>query len=201
MAQAPVSTTSTASTGAPPRPPEAARPIQGPSQQQLGRRGLERLDLMLLSVEALDLNGGEAMLWISEQLGFRELFPNRVALWTTRCHNPLRRHTRRGVLDEARSDALIRILAAMAERLYPMLRQLLSSSEPQEVSAQRWELFRRRLAELVRERFNLRRGGVQNLLHDDGDLSQHRRLVQSLALGAGPGGFERLKASLQDAAR
>ena len=44
----------------------------------LPRRGLERLDLLLLSVEALDLNGGEAMVWMSEQMGFTSLFPNRA---------------------------------------------------------------------------------------------------------------------------
>ena len=39
----------------------------------LHRRGLEKLDLLLLTVEALDLNGGEAMLWATEQLGYTEL--------------------------------------------------------------------------------------------------------------------------------
>ena len=46
----------------------------------LGRRGMERLDLLLLTVESLDFNGGEAMLWATQQLGFESLFPNRVEL-------------------------------------------------------------------------------------------------------------------------
>ena len=61
----------------------------------LNRRGLERLDFLLLTVEALDLNGGEAMLWMTKQLGYAALFPNRVELWKRRCTNPLRRSTRR----------------------------------------------------------------------------------------------------------
>jgi hypothetical protein len=65
------------------------------SAARLPRRGLERLDLLLLSAEALDLNGGEAMVWMSEQMGFTTLFPNRVELWKRRCTNPLRRITRR----------------------------------------------------------------------------------------------------------
>ena len=89
---------------------------------RLPRRGIERLDLLLLSVEALDLNGGEAMVWMSEQLGFTDRFPNRVELWKSRCHNPLRRTTRRGELAAADGDALIRILCALADRLYPVLR-------------------------------------------------------------------------------
>jgi hypothetical protein len=172
-----------------------------PSEQAraLPRRGLERLDLLLLCVEALDLNGGEAMVWMSEQLGFSELFPNRVELWKRRCTNPLRRATSRGQLAPLESDALIRILCAMAERLYPMLRQLLSSAEPEPVTAQRWALFQARLSDLVAERLNLRRGAVQRLLNPDDGPQLSRQLVRTLSLTAGVGGFERLRASLLDA--
>jgi hypothetical protein len=167
---------------------------------RLSRRGLERLDLLLLVVEALDLNGGEAMLWTSEQLGFTNLFPNRVEFWKRRCTNPLRRTTRRDPLDPAESEALIRILCSMADRLYPLLRALLSSAEPPEVTQQRWGLFQARLAELMRERMNPRRGAVHNLLDPEGGFAQRRQLVQTLALAAGDGGVERLRASLLDAA-
>lgn len=166
----------------------------------LPRRGLERLDLLLLCVEALDLNGGEAMVWMSEQMGFTGLFPNRVELWKRRCHNPLRRHTRRGGLDPAETDALIRILCALAERLYPLLRALLTSAEPEAVRQQRWSLFQGRLTELVRERMNPRRVGVQTLLDPERGAGLRHQLIRSLALGAGIGGFERLRASLCDPA-
>ena len=66
-----------------------------PSGARLSRRGVERLDLLLLTIEALDLNGGEAMLWTSHQMGLKDQFPNRVELWKRRCHNPLRKSTRR----------------------------------------------------------------------------------------------------------
>jgi len=100
----------------------------------------------------------------------------------------------------AEADALIRILNALADRLYPMLRSLLSSAEPAEITAQRWQLFRSRLDELLRERFNLRRGAVQRLLDPQEGPALSRDLIQAMALSAGPGGFERLKASLLDAA-
>ena len=166
---------------------------------RLPRRGLERLDLLLLSAEALDLNGGEAMLWMSEQMGFSGLFPNRVELWKRRCTNPLRRTTRREALEPEETDALIRILCALADRLYPLLRGLLSSAEPPEVLSQRWALFRGRLTELISERMNPRRGGVQQLLDPEAGARQSRLLIQALALAAGVGGFERLRASLLDA--
>jgi hypothetical protein len=169
------------------------------SSPRLPRRGLERLDLLLLSVEALDLNGGEAMVWMSEQMGFTNLFPNRVELWKRRCTNPLRRTTRRSALEPAETDALIRILCALADRLYPLLRGLLTSAEPPEVLSQRWGLFRGRLTDLIRERMNPRRSGVRLLLDPEAGARQARLLVQALSLGAGVGGFERLRASLLDA--
>ena len=172
--------------------PAASRP--------LSRRGIERLDLMLLCAEALDLNGGEAMVWLSEEMGCTDVLPNRVELWKRRCSNPLRRTTRRGQLQAPEADALIRILNALADRLYPMLRSLLSTAEPPAITAQRWELFRGRLEELLRERFNLRRGAIQRLLDPHEGPALHRELIQAMALSAGPGGFDRLKASLLDPA-
>jgi len=176
------------------------QPPATPHTTKLPRRGLERLDLLLLCVEALDLNGGESMVWMSEQLGFHELFPNRVELWKRRCHNPLRRNTRRGELDPAESDALIRILCAGADRLYPMLRALLATVEPESIRQQRWTLFEDRFRELVRERLNPRRQGVQRLLDPQRGARQRRQLIQSLSLAAGMGGFDRLRASLCDPA-
>ena len=173
--------------------------LQERSSRPLPRRGLERLDLMLLCMEALDLNGGEAMVWLSEQLGYGGLFPNRVELWKRRCHNPLRRTCRRGEVPASETDALIRILCVMADRLYPMLRSLLSSSEPEAVVTDRWELFQRRLAELVQERMNPRRSGVQKLLDPTDGAAQRLQLIQGLSLCAGHGGFDRIKASLMDA--
>ena len=168
--------------------------------QPLSRRGLERLDLMLLCVEALDFNGGEAMLWMTRHLGYGNIFPNRVEFWKRRCYNPLRRSCRRGVLDASETDALIRILCRMADRLYPMIRALLTGKDQPELQAERWELFQERLAELMRERMNPRRSGVQTLIDPQAGSDQRRSLVQGLALGSGDGGFDRLKASLMDAA-
>ena len=164
----------------------------------LGRRGMERLDLLLLTVESLDFNGGEAMLWKTQQLGFDSLFPNRVELWKRRCHNPLRRSTRRGRLGSAETEALVRLLCAMADRLYPMLHQLLSSREPDQLTQQRWNLLDERLRDLVEERMNPRRGAVMRLLDPMFSAEIQRQLVGTLALVAGPGGIDRLRATLLD---
>jgi hypothetical protein len=166
----------------------------------LPRRGLERLDLLLLCLESLDYNGGEAMLWLSANLGLQDRFPNRVELWKRRCHNPMRRACRRGSLTPNDAEGLMRILCAMADRLYPMLRTLLSASEPADLQAQRWQLFETRLGELLRERMNPRRSAVQKLLDPQDGAEERRQMIQALALIAGPGGYGRLQASLLDAA-
>lgn len=164
----------------------------------LGRRALERLDLLLLTVEALDLNGGEAMLWATRQLGFESIFPNRVEFWKRRCHNPLRRSTRRGQLSAAETEALIRILCVMADRLYSKLHQLLSSREPEHLTRERWTLVDQRLRDLIEERMNPRRGAIQRLLGVEPGAAIQRQLVLTLALASGPGGVDRLRASLLD---
>ena len=187
------------SLSSPSSPDTPAAEAAGFSGAALPRRGLERLDLLLLCLEALDLNGGEAMVWMSEQLGYGQLFPNRVELWKRRCHNPLRRVCRRGELAVEESDALIRILCQMADRVYPLLRALLSRQEPAEITHQRWQLFAERLTDLVLERMNPRRSGVQLLLDPHEGQGLRRSLVRTLSLAAGPGGFERLRASLHDA--
>jgi hypothetical protein len=81
-----------------------------------------------------------------------------------------------------------------------LLHQLLSSAEPDTVNQQRWALFQGRLADLVNERMNPRRTSVQQLVDPLLEHSVLHGLIQTLALGAGDGGFDRLKASLMDAA-
>lgn len=168
------------------------------SERPLPRRGLERLDLLLLAIEALDLHGSEAMLWCCDQLGLSEQFPDRVTLWRSRCRNPLRRASRRGELGTEEARALISLVCTLAQRVYPLLRQLVSSREPAELTAQRWALFRERFSDLVRDRFNVRRGAVRQLLDDNEGEGLRRAIVESLLLSAGPGGAARLEASLRD---
>ncbi len=161
---------------------------------------LERLDLLLLAIEALDLHGSEAMVWSCEQLQLQEAFPDRVALWKSRCRDPLRRASRRGELNAAEQRGLVELVCSLADRLYPMLRQLLSSSEPAELNAQRWGLFRERYNDLVEGRMNGRRA-IRQLLDQPMARALRQELVLTLALCCGPGGVQRLEASLLDGSR
>lgn len=159
---------------------------------------MERLDLLLLAIEALDLHGSEAMLWSCEQLDLQQPFPDRVALWKTRCRNPLRRASRRGEWSIEEQEGLIRLVCSLAQRLYPMLRQLLSSSEPDELTNQRWALFQERYNDLISERMNLKRGTVRLFLDQKTGAQRRREVVQTLALCAGGAGMQRLGACLMD---
>ena len=187
-------------TSSPQVAPSPASALLSPDSapRPLPRQGLERLDLLLLCVEALDLNGGETLHWMSHHLGFSSLLPNRVALWKLRSHNPLRRTCRRGTPNATETEALIRMLCAMADRVYPMVRGLLSSREPPELTQQHWQLFEDRLRELLKERMNVRRSSVQSLMDPMAGAAPRRALIQTLALASGDGGIDRLRASLMD---
>ena len=91
------------------------------TNSRMPRRGMERLDLLLLAIEALDLHGSEAMVWSCEQLQLQEAFPDRVALWKSRCRNPLRRASRRGELNAVEQKGLVELVCSLADRLYPCL--------------------------------------------------------------------------------
>ena len=168
------------------------------SKTNLSRKGIERLDLLLLVVEALDLNGGNAMIWTLGQLGLEKELPNSVELWKARCHNPIRKVSRPGHLRPSNADALIDLLCTMANRLYPLLHQLLSSKEPNKINQQRWNLYRSRLKDLILERMNTRRSGVQNILKSSNYDNLSRDFIITLSLSTGKGGHQRLKASLMD---
>ena len=75
--------------------------------------------------ESLDINGIDTMLEIAHTDGLDDIFPNRVELWKARCHNPLRRVTRRGTPSVENTDALILLLCSMKNLEIKLLPALL----------------------------------------------------------------------------
>lgn len=96
-----------------------------PAEQGCPRRARQQIDLMLLAIEALDLGGSEAILSMAEELGLKEIVPNRVALWRLRSTNPLRRFSQRRPLSLQEGKALVLIGCYLARRLTVLVRQLL----------------------------------------------------------------------------
>ncbi|WP_320664445.1 DUF3038 domain-containing protein [Prochlorococcus sp. MIT 1223] len=162
------------------------------------RRAIERLDFLLLLIESLEINGLNSMLSNNKLLENTIDMPSPVELWKKRAHNPLRKASRRGALTSGEVESLIFLVSTSADRLYPLLRQLLSSKEPDIVTSQRWKALNDRFCELVNERMNLRRVAIKKLFIVDENYSFLRELVLLLAFSTGSEGMVRLKNSLND---
>tara|TARA_Y100001968_G_scaffold113737_1_gene103161 strand:- start:30478 stop:31044 length:567 start_codon:yes stop_codon:yes gene_type:complete len=162
----------------------------------ISRKGLERLDFLLLLIESLEINGVDSLLKTSKRLGLDTQFSNRVELWKTRAYNPLRKASRRGSLSNNDVDSMITLISLTAERIYPVLRQLLSNKEPEAVNNSRWNILISRFNELVEERMNIKRVGIRNLLSKNNSYNFIRELVFILSISIGPIGIERLKSNI-----
>tara|TARA_Y100001968_G_scaffold333524_1_gene396901 strand:- start:2720 stop:3232 length:513 start_codon:yes stop_codon:yes gene_type:complete len=162
----------------------------------LSRKGLERLDLLLLVVESIDLNGSQSMLYLADQLGLQSHLPNLVEIWKKRCTNPLRKTNRGSTLSSPESDALILLICTMAERVYPVLRQLISSREPKSLSIERWNIFHDRFTDLIIERMNIRRAAVKKLLEPELSKDILYSYVITLSMCCGKNGYNRLRENL-----
>lgn len=179
----------------------ALQPFGSDADLRIGRYGQQQLDLLLLTIEAIDLNGNEAMLYALRKQCYNQAIPNRVEFWKRRNTNPLRQTNRRGGLNRDDAMALICLVCHMAERLFPVLRQLVSSQGDLAVSDRRWQQISERLQALVQQRMNPKRASVQQFADTGHALAVTRRMVQALIFCAGPGGPQRLLASLQDGMR
>ncbi|HRD42019.1 MAG TPA: DUF3038 domain-containing protein [Prochlorococcaceae cyanobacterium AMR_MDS_5431] len=157
---------------------------------------IEQIDLLFIAIEALDINGVEAIVWASRTLDLTDIIPNRVRLWRLRCCNPMRYRNQHKKLSLEESDALIQVLSLVAKRLYPTLHQLLSTTEPAEINFQRWTFFHIRFIELIKKTMNLHRHKVRYLLQDTAMSKNERRILTILGLAAGEGGIQRLRAIL-----
>ena len=96
---------------------------------QVSRQSIEKLDLLLLILETIDLNGIQSLYSLSNRLDLNSVLPNKVSIWKLRNNNPLRKsHINNNIkLDEF--DALIKITVEMSRYLYPYIREILKSKE------------------------------------------------------------------------
>lgn len=101
-------------------------PISG---QRCAVRLQQRIDLLLLAIEALEMGASEQMLEIIQQLQFQEIIRNRIVLWRLRCTNPWRRSYTRGTLTLPQAKALVIIAGYRAKSLTVQIRQLLLAEQ------------------------------------------------------------------------
>ena len=155
----------------------------------------KKLDFLILVIETLQINATDSLFAKAKKIGLSEDFFSRVKFWKMRLTNPLRKSYTFTSLSSDQVDSLVELISSMAENLYPLIRQLLSSKESEEMNKERWNIFSNRLKSLIRERMNLQRTYVTTLLADDNN-EFFRELLVILSLSCGPGGAKRLKASL-----
>ena len=154
-----------------------------------------KLDFLILVIERLQINATDTLFLKANNIGLSDEFTSRVQFWKIRCSNPLRKSHTFSSLSSEQIDSLVELISSMAENLYPLIRQLLSSKESKTLNQERWFLFSSRLKSLISERMNVKRSYITSLLNDD-KHEFFRELLVILSLSCGKGGACRLKASL-----
>lgn len=192
-------------------PPARSNPIileslpdQSTSDGSCPRRAQIQIDFLLLAIEALDLDGSEAILIVAKELGLQGIIKNRVALWRIRGTNPLRRYSQRRMLTQAEGKALVVIICNLARRLTVLIRQLLLGY--QQLSDKQLSLEHHfRLADYLerfrahfRSRMNPRRSGVMAYSTDEKLNQLALDLLEQLLFCTGTYGPQRLWSSLFD---
>lgn len=154
-----------------------------------------KLDFLILVIETLQINATDSLLLKAKDFGLSDQFSSRVEFWRLRCSNPLRNTYTFTSLTSEQIDSIVELISSMAENLYPLIRQLLSSKESKTLNEERWYLFSSRLKSLIRERMNIQRSFIATLLSEDNN-EFFRHLLVTLSLSCGKAGANRLKASL-----
>tara|TARA_B100000214_G_scaffold360157_2_gene322294 strand:+ start:604 stop:1203 length:600 start_codon:yes stop_codon:yes gene_type:complete len=162
---------------------------------QIAKDAPKKIDFLILVIETLQINANEALLNEAKSIGLPGEFTNRVQFWKLRCCNPLRKSYTFNSLSPDEIDSFVALISSMAEKLYPLIRQLLSSKESKTLNNERWCLFSSRLKSLIRERMNTQRSYVSSLLIEENNIF-FKQLLVILSLSCGPGGAYRLKASM-----
>ena len=161
----------------------------------VARDAPRKLDFLILVIETLQINASDSLFSKAKDIGLSDEFSNSVKFWKMRCSNPLRSTYTYSSLSSDQIDSLVELISSIAETLYPLIRQLLSSKESKLLNQERWFLFSTRLKSLIRERMNIRRSYITYLLSDN-NYEFFRELLVILSLSCGKGGANRLKASL-----
>lgn len=89
----------------------------------------QQLDLILLTLEALEVGASEAMLATAKQLDLQGIVKNRLVLWRLRCSNPWRRSYTRNFLTLDQAKALVILASYRAKHLTVTIRQLLLAEQ------------------------------------------------------------------------
>ena len=164
----------------------------------VSREAIEKLDLLLLILETIDLNGIQSIYALSNRLNFKHVFPNKVTIWKLRNNNPLRKSYVKNNIKPEELNALIKITVEMSKYLYPYIREILKSKEDIKENSIIWNDFNKRFIELIKERFNVDSIRVKKLLNqtENGEIIIKSLLILSFCISNQ--GYQKLKNFLYD---
>ncbi len=164
----------------------------------MSRQSIEKLDLLLLILETIDLNGIQSLYALSNRLNLNDVLPNKVTIWKLRNNNPLRKSYVNNNIKVDEFDALIKITVEMSRYLYPYIREILQSKENLEKNSVIWNDFNNRLIDLIKERFNLDSMRVKKLLNQTENDEMIIKSLLTLSLCISNKGYQKLKNFLFD---
>ncbi|WP_072013188.1 MULTISPECIES: DUF3038 domain-containing protein [Prochlorococcus] len=160
---------------------------------QVKRQSVEKLDLLLLILETIDLNGIQSLYSLSNKLKLNDVLPNKITIWKLRNNNPLRKSYMNNNIKLEEFDALIKITVEMSRYLYPYMREILQSKEDPEQNSVIWNDFNQRFIELINERFNLHSVRVKKLLNLTVNDEILIKSLLTLSLCISNQGYQKLK--------
>ena len=165
---------------------------------QVSRQSIEKLDLLLLILETIDLNGIQSLYALSNKLNLNNVLPNKITIWKLRNNNPLRKSYANNNIKLDEFDALIKITVEMSRYLYPYIREILKSREVFEDNPLIWNDYKNRFMDLINERFNINSMKVKKLLDPSVNDEILINCLFTLALCVTNMGSQNLKTSLLD---
>ena len=162
---------------------------------RISREALQRLDLLLLALETIDLNGAESLYSLSGKLNLNKVIPNKVTIWKLR-NNPMRNSFNNNNIKLEEFEALIKLTTEMAKFLYPYIRQILESRDDLVKNPKPWNQFKNRYIELISERFNTNSMKVKRLLDPSSNDEVFIKIILTLAFCISDDGFLKLRTTL-----
>ena len=160
---------------------------------QVSRQSIEKLDLLLLILETIDLNGIQSLYSLSNRLKLNDVLPNKITIRKLRNNNPLRKSYMKNSIKLEEFDALIKITVEMSRYLYPYIREILQSKEVSDKNSVTWHDFNNRFKELISERLNTNSMRVKKLLNQTGNDEILIKSLLTLSLCISNQGYQKLR--------
>ena len=159
----------------------------------ISKASIERLDLLLLAIETIDLNASESIFAISNKLNLQHLFPSKVSIWKLRSYNPMRKSQNSNNINNEQFNGLIKITSEMSKYLYPYIRAIICSKDDFKNKPELWNDFQSRYIQLIEERFNTESIVVKNLMNYEYSQEFYKKILFTLSLASSEEGYNRLK--------